>query len=210
VDNLILIPTSIESRKILSAIPEIADVAHVALCGFGPILAAARAGILLATQRPKRCLLIGIAGTYNSAVCPLGSAFAFESVGCFGIGSSNEKDFLLPSQMGFPMWQDENQTINEQLTLYTKPFGNADLQLLTVCAASSNAHEVQTRKKHFPFAVAEDMEGFAIAAACSLSQVPFSIIRGISNRAGDRDRKNWEIDNALSAAVPLIHSWLTG
>ena len=44
---------------------------------------------------------------------------------------------------------------------------------------------------------AEDMEGFAVATACRLANVPLSIIRGISNVAGDRDHRRWEIDLAI-------------
>jgi futalosine hydrolase len=54
-----------------------------------------------------------------------------------------------------------------------------------------------------PAAVAEDMEGFAVALACRLAGVPLTIIRGISNTAGDRDHARWRVPEALAAAAAL-------
>ena len=56
--------------------------------------------------------------------------------------------------------------------------------------------------KH-PEAAAEDMEGFGVAVSCVLADVPLQIIRGISNRAGDRDKRHWDIEGALHAAAAL-------
>jgi futalosine hydrolase len=58
-------------------------------------------------------------------------------------------------------------------------------------------------KKH-PSAIAEDMEGFSVAAACKLAGKPIRIVRGISNRAGDRDHRFWEIDRGLDAAMTRV------
>ncbi|NDH95322.1 MAG: futalosine hydrolase, partial [Planctomycetia bacterium] len=69
------------------------------------------------------------------------------------------------------------------------------------CAASATAEDAATRLEEFPTAVAEDMEGFAVALACRLAGVPCQIIRGISNRAGDRDKARWQIEPALRAAA---------
>jgi len=39
--------------------------------------------------------------------------------------------------------------------------------------------------------------------ACDLADVPLRIVRGISNRVGDRDSSNWRIPGALAAARRL-------
>ncbi|NDC63000.1 MAG: hypothetical protein EBZ59_03230 [Planctomycetia bacterium] len=80
--------------------------------------------------------------------------------------------------------------------------GQADL-LLTVCAAAAAAEDVRLRKRAFPDAMAEDMEGFAVALACRLRGVPVGIVRGISNTAGDRDTARWQVGAALDAAGTL-------
>ena len=75
--------------------------------------------------------------------------------------------------------------------------------LLTACAASADATDVAHRRRLFPTAVAEDMEGFGVAVACRLAGVPLAIVRGISNDAGDRDHGRWRIGPALEAAAAL-------
>ena len=45
------------------------------------------------------------------------------------------------------------------------------------------------------------MEGFAVAMACRLQNIPLEIIRGISNVAGDRDKSNWRVADAMGAAA---------
>ncbi|MCA9133326.1 MAG: hypothetical protein KDA45_09235, partial [Planctomycetales bacterium] len=81
-------------------------------------------------------------------------------------------------------------------------------QLLTVCSAASNAEEVAFRQQKFPQAVAEDMEGFGVALACRLAGLPLRIVRGISNRAGDRQTQNWCIRPAMESAVDLTRRLL--
>ena len=72
-----------------------------------------------------------------------------------------------------------------------------------MCAASATPAEAKHRYHRYGSA-AEDMEGFAVAMACQLQDVPLEIIRGISNVAGDRKKLNWQIEAALnSAAVEL-------
>jgi futalosine hydrolase len=76
--------------------------------------------------------------------------------------------------------------------------------LLTVTAAAAGPDDVHLRKAIFPEASAEEMEGFAVALACRLAGVPCTIIRGISNTAGDRDKAHWQIEAPLAAAADLV------
>jgi futalosine hydrolase len=48
------------------------------------------------------------------------------------------------------------------------------------------------------------MEGFAVAAACIMNNVPWVIVRGISNLAGDRVKSNWQTDGALHKAAEHV------
>src|SRR5439155_15243049 len=80
--------------------------------------------------------------------------------------------------------------------------------LLTTCAASDSAAHAAIRRARFPDALAEDMEGFGVALACRLAGVPLSIVRGVSNVAGERDPARWRIPAALAAARTRALSWL--
>ena len=44
------------------------------------------------------------------------------------------------------------------------------------------------------------MEGYAVALACRLDNLPLVIVRGVSNVVGDRLSANWQIREAMAAA----------
>ena len=66
------------------------------------------------------------------------------------------------------------------------------------------------KKKRYADALAEDMEGFAVATACVIHSVPWVIVRGISNHAGDRDKTNWQADRALQKTAERVSEILAG
>jgi futalosine hydrolase len=206
-NTLVLLPTELELRRIeeLGGLPS--GLGQLLLCGFGPVAAAARTAQLLAQHRPNRVLLLGIAGTYDPARRPVGTALWFQAAALHGVGVGEGAGFIDPPALGFPQWPGEafagvqSPRIENQLPLAVPGLGS-DLggTLLTTCAASANAAQVAERRRRFPAADAEDMEGFAVAAACALAGVPLAIVRGISNVVGDRDPKRWRIQGALEAA----------
>lgn len=54
----------------------------------------------------------------------------------------------------------------------------------------------------------ESMEGAAVAHVAALFGVPVGEIRGISNRAGDRDRSAWRVQEAAEAAQEALLGWI--
>jgi futalosine hydrolase len=188
--TLLLVPTELELARLsgLGGFP--AGAARVELCGFGPIAAAARTAQLVAQHSPAGVLLLGIAGSYDPARLPIGAACSFREVAVEGIGP------------GFPQWPG----IEGRIALAP---GSAPAELLlTVCTASDSPVEARSRRGRFQAAQAEDMEGFGVALACALARVPCTIVRGISNAAGDREHANWRIGEALGAARALALEWL--
>ena len=206
--NLILVPTPLEREQLQEVLapPERTDLA-IQLCGFGPIAAAARASNLISRYQPDRVLLIGIAGTFDTQCYPVGSAHRFTQTRCDGIGIGTGDSFTTASQLGWPQFKgaDAQPEIGDTLLLDSGFVSGipASGTLLTCCSASDSAEMAATRKKRFPDANAEDMEGFAVAMACNLAGVPLQIVRGISNEVGDRNRDGWEIQKALVAAAEL-------
>ena len=212
---LILVPTEME-RRILDPIlaPATTQGCRVALCGFGPVAAAARTAHLLAEQAPERVLLVGIAGSLDDRLA-VGAAYHFERVACYGVGIGSGGGFQPAEAVGWHQWPGDADatsphggvTIGDVLSCAIPCTaggvgGRADL-LLTVCAAAACAEDVLLRKQTFPAAMAEDMEGFAVAFACRLGGVPIDIVRGISNTAGDRNTAHWKVAHALEAAGRL-------
>ena len=185
------------------------------LCGFGPVAAAARTSTLIARHKPERVVLTGIAGTFDPTGLGVGTAAIFPRVAIHGIGVGGASAFVSAAALGFPHWPRAGRTDPEspdELVL-DAPIPPAAGRLLTCCTASASPEEAQQRLEQYPGAVAEDMEGFAVALACRLAGVPLAIARGISNEVGNRDVERWQIPSALEAAWLVVsdllsrHSW---
>ena len=193
-------PTEIE-RQHLASQPRFNAYGPSELCGFGPVSAAARTTSQIAIHKPDRVLLIGIAGTFNTSVLPVGDAALLPRVIMHGIGVGTDETFVPAGEMGFQHWpgQGEESPIGDELVLRT-PRSSISGSLLTCSAASASTKDMRHRLVRYPDVVAEDMEGYAVALACRLEHVPLVIVRGISNVVGDRQSKNWQIPQALIAA----------
>ncbi len=202
--HLLLVPTAVE-RRIVERVMGLGDSGRVRieLCGFGPIAAAARSAHLVATCKPASVTLVGIAGTLDDRLT-IGQAYRFDEVASYGIGVGSGSDFQPAAAVGWPQWPGDPATgqhaVGDRLGRGDPTTGHV---LLTACAASAGPADVAQRRELIPDAVAEDMEGFGVALACELAGVPWTIIRGISNRAGDRDHARWCIEPALAAAATL-------
>jgi futalosine hydrolase len=177
---------------------------QVELCGFGLVVSAAQTARLLDQFSPKQVVLLGIAGSYCS-LSEIGTACIFSEVACYGIGVGTGSEFRSAGKMGWQQWSstDPRLVIGDALDLNSPAPNQFRRRLLSVTSAAENSRDVMIRKAHDPQAIAEDMEGFAVAAACRLNQTPLTIIRGISNLAGDRDKANWKVSKAMQAAVAL-------
>ncbi len=208
--TLILIPT-IGEQQILA--PRFAQLRErgisLQLCGFGPVAAGARTAQLIAALKPKEILLVGIAGALCDGLA-IGHAEEFEHVAMYGVGAGTGDTFRNAGQLGWLHWTEgtvDGTTvgIGDAISLQREdsPNGN-NRQLLTVCSAAGSIKDARDRRALFPNAVAEDMEGFAVALAGAFSGVPVRIVRGISNIAGDRDKIRWRIPEALNAAADLV------
>lgn len=204
---LILVPTPMEHEFVSErvSIPE----AVVEVCGFGPVVAAAKAMELIIQYQPSKVVLVGIAGAYDPEL-RTGTAVVGSEVACFGIGAGSGVDYQTVGEMGWLQWRGsgESDAIDDVLPLAN--FSDQKCQILTVCAASNTSSDLDDRRRCFPDAAVEEMEGFAVAVAAKMCGVPFYLVRGISNRAGDRDKCNWKIPEALGAATDLLLDCLKG
>jgi futalosine hydrolase len=106
-------------------------------------------------------------------------------------GSYREECLTCPPQPG----RSDDAGENSFLIRY----GNS----VTVSMASG---DVETAEKRFQVyaALAENMEGSAVAQVCFLLDVPFLECRGISNIAGIRDKKNWNLGLAVEHSHAVI------
>lgn len=222
-DTLVLVPTEMERKAILSSWSPAESESVVCVCGLGVVAASVNSVCAIQQHRPRRVVLAGIAGLFGGETHRLGDAAFFDSVAIDGVGVGQGNDFLSPSQLGWddPQWGGvPNQIQLERLhhnaaqrETLDQPGGESlndslgvqpNALLLTVCSATANPSEARWRSERFPNALAEDMEGYAVALACKTMGLPLSIVRGFSNVVGERDKANWEIRDALqSVSVAL-------
>ncbi len=202
--TLVLVPTEIERRHLARQRGFGLD-APCELCGFGPVAAAARARDAIAAHEPERVILVGIAGTFDPGGLPVGTAAVFPSVLMHGVGVG-VVSFVPAPGLGYFHWprSGEGAADGPEAFALAQPVPPAAGALLTVCTASATEAEASERRTRFPGAVAEDMEGFAVALACRLAEVPVAIVRGISNNVGDRRFERWQIPEALDAANLVV------
>ncbi|MEZ6105368.1 MAG: futalosine hydrolase [Pirellulaceae bacterium] len=184
-------------------------------CGAGPVVSGITLGHALATYRPRRVLLLGIAGGFAGR-CEIGEAWVADSFALDGVGAWHERRVLPPAELSWsmyeptgandPSWELESPIVAAPwLSLPSN--ANAPARLagsLTVCAAAGSADQAAERAERHPTCVAEEMEGFAAAVACRCHDVPFTMVRGVSNTAGYRDFARWEIEPALASVARLV------
>ncbi|MEM6689155.1 MAG: futalosine hydrolase, partial [Planctomycetota bacterium] len=209
-------PTQGEMRVITELFSGI-DELSIQRIGLGPTVPAARTAALLTRYRPRRVMLVGIAGTFDREVADVGSACRFDEVAVDGIGVGRGNEFQSTSDLGWSQFEDEfsNMQIGDRLPLIAtyNPQVPSLGTLLTVASASASPTDASWRRKRYPDAIAEDMEGFAVASACALAGVDLQIVRGISNIVGERDHAHWRVEEALRAAAELAisilsHQWI--
>ncbi|MEZ6136150.1 MAG: futalosine hydrolase [Pirellulaceae bacterium] len=208
--SLILIPTEFEASQCRTELSSIARTgAMVQICGFGPVVSAARSMQWIASQRPREVVLLGIAGALDERL-QVGKAYDFSEVVCYGVGVGSGELHQSAASLGWEQWpvQPADTVLSgveaSDDALPLSQATHVQRQLLTCCSASANVAEAKCKLAAHPCAVAEDMEGYAVAIACRLAQVPLRIIRGISNRAGQRDSAQWQVQSAMSAAAELL------
>jgi futalosine hydrolase len=185
VDALILVPTAIEAELLGDGLP-----GPVHICGFGLAAAGAGAAHAIATH-PRDAedgvVLAGAAGTYDPGRLAIGAALDAGRVRIDGIGAGGSA----PAALGFA----ERDVVD---------LAGRGGELLSVAEAAATPACAAERAARHPAAVGEEMEGFAVAVAAGLFEVPLRIVRGASNAAGDRDHSSWRMGDALRAVRALI------
>lgn len=203
--TLIVVPTQMERQQLDISTTD-TQVA-IEVCGFGPIAAAARSSQLISIHNPNRVIVVGIAGHYGEL--EIGECYSFRTALQLGIGIPDSSSIDGVDASRWPQWDPanspnvltENPATTNSHAIYDKielkpsrQIPTCDL-LATVCVSCEDEHQRKERLQ--TAASAEDMESFGIAMACYLNQIPVTVLRGISNLAGDRHVANWKIKQAM-------------
>lgn len=172
---------------------------EIHVCGVGPAAAAAYTAKALASAQYDLVINMGIAGGF-SGKAEIGSLVIADNIVAADLGAESSTGFLSLEQLGFgrtsisvdaKLLTDVKEALQQtDLTIYTGTI----LSVSTVTGTAATALEFAER---IPQARAEAMEGFGVATAALLHQLPVLEIRAISNLVGPRERSLWRIDEAL-------------
>lgn len=164
-----------------------------ALCGFGPVEAAARTVKAIIEHKPALVINAGIAGGFPGRAAIGDTVLGQESI-LADLGAASNAGFISVDELGFgrSSWKSD---LAEKITNFPAHRG----QILTLSTATGTEARQQELADRYPAAFAEAMEGAGAAAAASLMKVDFLEIRTISNLIGPRDKGSWELETALQA-----------
>ena len=158
---------------------ELAPVAgaRTAICGIGPVDAAAATARVLAEERPSAVLHVGIAGARGLE--PLTLVIGSEAVYCDAAGP------LVPAR-ALP---DAGL-----LARLREAFPEAEPRSIGTSARVGGSQGVDV----------EAMEGFAILRACELAGVPAVEVRVVSNEIDEPNRALWRFDDAFATLADVL------
>jgi futalosine hydrolase len=222
--DLVLVPTFVEAGLLLGRAANVqmdelpfgkpvrvklgaADV-RLAVCGFG--LPSAGVGACLALgsleSLPERVLLVGTAGAIDVGRAPIGAAVVADGVQCVDVGLPVGRGGALTVELpGLSDWPDFLPlNLPESIRQSAKSGEIGHGTFVSVAAPSGSVEQAAAKGRLTRNAIAEEMEGYSVALACATWNVPLSIIRGISNEAGNRDKTTWRLVEAMDAVKQLL------
>jgi len=212
--GLLLVPTALERERLA-----LVDFGRwkVSLCGMGPVAAAVEVARRLSSEPFAACVLVGLGGSRDLARAPIGSLVVGSLVRNEAVGCGHDHDFVPLGEMA-----PAGETVPADALDLAAPDGwqasGAGTRLMegvavregalgTVASTSASLDQAGGWARRHPDVLVEEMEGHAVAVACLAADVPLSIVRAVSNEAGDREKSRWDIIGALSAlgrALPAL------
>lgn len=200
---MLLVTVAIE-KEIAPLEEELAATRGVDLfvTGMGPVTAAASLGSYLGRCGGgiKGVLNIGVAGAYpGSGPTMLDLCLARqEALGDFGICEAEGlRDFDPEITGGAAQFLFDNVLVSRLKNIMQKHgtvFTEANFVTVNCCSGTTERGRFLRDKFG---AGCENMEGAAVAMACSHFAIPCAELRCVSNMVEDRDTGNWQLDEAI-------------
>jgi futalosine hydrolase len=199
----------------------------VTFSGLGKINAAAAAAAILSSYSVSRLWMWGSAGAYDLAGVEINDVVlaSEEILGDEGVATISSWQPL--DVIGIPLMESKGEPIFNRMEVDQLDLEHSRKLLgkwesipssprihvgpfVTVSAISGSIARARLLSNLYG-ALCENMEGGATAQVCLRYQVPFLEIRGLSNRAGDRNKKRWQLSKALNncqrAVIYLLDNW---
>ncbi|WP_420116338.1 futalosine hydrolase [Micromonospora sp.] len=202
---------------VLTAVPAEAEAVRAGLTdptvtvraiGVGPAVAGATTARMLALAeaagRPYRAVVsAGIAGGFAGRA-PVGATVLASRSVAADLGAESPTGFIPVDELGMPPeLLGGGPTIDVDRALLgalRAALPQAVVgAVLTVSTVTGTAASTTALADRHPDAVAEAMEGYAVAVAATQAGLPFAELRTVSNPVGPRDRDGWRMREAFTA-----------
>ncbi len=180
--------------------------------GIGAVNAAQALTAFLQDGRPALVLQIGVGGAYLSSGLGIGDLAIATEENYGDLGVLTPEGWQPADAIGIPILKKDRDYFNcfpldPGLVARAEALVRSIASSPEVCAGpfltvqqcsgqTSTGNELSARFN----AICETMEGAAAAHLCTLYEVPFLELRGISNRVEDRNRETWDLDLAAQRA----------
>ena len=179
--------------------------------GVGVAAACITLGAFCGMAQPDFMVMVGSAGSLPGSGLAVGDMVVAETEILSELGVVSGPGMGDAHPMNLPGLMQEIQldkSFSSLLLDYAMNMGKTTYdKTLTVAGVSANEDHARARAVTFN-AVAENMEGYALALAGKRFGIPTAEIRGISNRAGDRDKSHWDFQNAIVPPQKVILEYL--
>jgi futalosine hydrolase len=172
---------------------------EVLITGIGGTAAAYAITRQLLWRAPDLVIQAGIAGSFRDELPPESLVFVKEEVFA-DLGVNENEEFTDVFDLGLAGSNDHPYTsrmlVNSASDAW-KSFGLHFVRGATVNCISSTSEQVNIiRSKYDPDI--ETMEGAALHYACIMENIPFIQLRAVSNFTGERNKKNWKMNEAIA------------
>ncbi len=191
--NRILIVTAVEAEAeaVRRGLPEAGHGVSVLVGGVGAARAAAAVSRALALDPGFDAVVCaGIGGAFPGRAEP-GALLLARRVVAADLGAESPDGYLSVDELGFGTATAEAGRVPGLEAVV-----GTVLTVNTVTGTGERAAELLRRH---PEAVGEAMEGYGVAVAAGLADLPFAEVRAVSNLVGVRDRAAWRLDLAFAA-----------
>jgi futalosine hydrolase len=165
--------------------------------GVGPVNAAFALTRALSASPADAVIVCGVGGAYPSSRLETGDVVCASTESYGDLGAESPDGFLDMGALGF-------SAIDLTLDLFPAVRRVPFVTCATCTGTDARAAEIERRTG----GAVESMEGAAIVHVARLMGVRVGEVRGISNRAGLRDRASWRLDEAAAAARQALVEWI--
>ncbi len=177
------------------------------VCGVGKTAAAAATAIRLARGGIGAVVSFGVAGAYPGSGLEVGDVVVATKVRVLDEGLETGREFVPFDRPGMKVPASEWIATDPELRSTVPSSGGGDFAVVqgpvatvSVCAGSDRL----ARERAASGAVAEAMEGAAVAHAASHHGVRFAEVRGIANPCGPREEAPFELQKAVKNAGEIL------